>query len=94
MKRILALIPLVLVFILTLALGSQNGQLVQFNYLIAQGEFALASLLAIFFSAGFLLGWLVFGLLFLRLKMQNRTLNRTMRRQSRELELARSASKE
>ncbi|ANB55063.1 MULTISPECIES: LapA family protein [Aeromonas] len=94
MKRILALIPLVLVFILTLALGSQNGQLVQFNYLIAQGEFSLAMLLGFFFAGGFLLGWLVFGLLFLRLKMQNRTLNRTMRRQSRELELARSPGKE
>jgi len=90
MKRILALIPLVLVFVLTLALGSQNGQLVQFNYLIAQGEFSLAMLLGFFFAGGFLLGWLVFGLLFLRLKMQNRTLNRTMRRQSRELELARA----
>ncbi|WP_139411979.1 LapA family protein [Aeromonas veronii] len=94
MKRILALIPLVLVFMLTLALGSQNGQSVQFNYLIAQGEFSLAMLLGIFFTGGFLLGWLVFGLLFLRLKMQNRTLNRTMRRQSRELELARSPGKE
>lgn len=94
MKRILALIPLVLVFVLTLALGSQNGQLVQFNYLIAQGEFSLAMLLSFFFAGGFLLGWLVFGLLFLRLKMQNRTLNRTMRRQSRELELARSPGKE
>ncbi|WP_323887736.1 LapA family protein [Aeromonas veronii] len=94
MKRILSLIPLVLVFVLTLALGSQNGQLVQFNYLIAQGEFSLAMLLGFFFAGGFLLGWLVFGLLFLRLKMQNRTLNRTMRRQSRELELARSPGKE
>ena len=94
MKRVLALIPLVLVFVLTLALGSQNGQLVQFNYLIAQGEFSLAMLLGFFFAGGFLLGWLVFGLLFLRLKMQNRTLNRTMRRQSRELELARSPGKE
>lgn len=94
MKRFLALIPLVLVFVLTLALGSQNGQLVQFNYLIAQGEFSLAMLLGFFFAGGFLLGWLVFGLLFLRLKMQNRTLNRTMRRQSRELELARSPGKE
>ncbi|TNH96227.1 LapA family protein [Aeromonas sobria] len=94
MKRILALIPLVLAFILTLALGSQNGQLVQFNYLIAQGECSLAMLLGFFFAGGFLLGWLVFGLLFLRLKMQNRTLNRTMRRQSRELELARSPGKE
>ncbi|QSR48022.1 LapA family protein [Aeromonas veronii] len=94
MKRILALIPLLLVFVLTLALGSQNGQLVQFNYLIAQGEFSLAMLLGFFFAGGFLLGWLVFGLLFLRLKMQNRTLNRTMRRQSRELELARSPGKE
>ena len=66
----------------------------QFNYLIAQGEFSLSMLLGFFFAGGFLLGWLVFGLLFLRLKLQNRTLNRTMRRQSRELELARSTTKE
>lgn len=58
MKRILALIPLVLVFVLTLALGSQNGQLVQFNYLIAQGEFSLAMLLGFFFAGGFCwAGW-------------------------------------
>ena len=94
MKRILALIPLVLVFVLTLAIGSQNGQLVQFNYLIAQGEFSLSMLLGFFFAGGFLLGWLVFGLLFLPLKLQNPTLSRTMRRQSRELELARSPAKE
>ena len=94
MKRILALIPLVLVFVLTLAIGSQNSQLVQFNYLIAQGEFSLSMLLGFFFAGVFLLGWLVFGLLFLRLKLQNRTLSRTMRRQSRELELARSPAKE
>ncbi|EOD53650.1 LapA family protein [Aeromonas rivuli] len=93
MKRILALIPLVLVFIFTLALGSQNGQLVQFNYLIAQGEFSLSLLLGLFFGTGFLLGWLVFGLLFLRLKLQNRTLNRTVRRQSRQLELATASDK-
>ena len=54
MQHILALIPLVLVFVLTLALGSQNGQLVQFNYLIAQGEFSLAMLLGFFFAGGFL----------------------------------------
>src|SRR3712207_8532253 len=44
----------------------RSGQLVQFNYLIAQGEFSLAMLLGFFFAGGFLLGWLVFGLLFLR----------------------------
>lgn len=86
MKRILALVVLALVFVVALALGSQNGQVVQFNYLIAQGEFSLASLLGLFFGIGFVAGWAVFAILLLRLKIQNRALNRSVRRQSRELD--------
>lgn len=86
MKRILALIILVLVFVAALALGSQNGQMVSFNYLIAQGDFSLASLLGLFFGIGFVIGWAVFALLLLRLKLQNRALGRSVRRQSRELD--------
>lgn len=92
MKRIVALLVLVLVFVAALALGSQNGQLVQFNYLVAQGELSLAALLGLFFAVGFVVGWAVFALLLLRLKLQNRALNRSVRRQSRELDTLRSGT--
>ncbi|MGL5948461.1 MAG: LapA family protein [Aeromonas sp.] len=90
MKRMLALLPLLLVFVLALGLGSQNAQLVQFNYLIAQGEFSLAMLVGLFFAAGFILGWLVFGVLYVRLKLANRRLHRTVRRQTRQIEQTRT----
>lgn len=86
MKRIVALLVLALVFVAALALGSQNGQTVVFNYLIAQGEFSLASLLGLFFGLGFVVGWVVFAFLLLRLKLENRALGRSVRRQSRELD--------
>lgn len=86
MKIILGLVILAILFGVGLTLGSQNDQLVHVNYLLAQGDFRLSSLLAVVFVAGFLLGWLVFGLVMLRLKMNNSGLRKKVERQHRELE--------
>lgn len=86
MKIILVLVILAILFGLGLTLGTQNDQLVQVNYLIAQGEFRLSSLLAVVFVAGFVLGWLVLGLVMLRLKMSNAGLRKKVDRQYKELE--------
>ncbi|MDV2857853.1 MULTISPECIES: LapA family protein [Oceanimonas] len=86
MKIIFGLIMLAILFAVGLTLGSQNDQLVHVNYLLAQGDYRLSSLLAVVFVAGFLLGWLVFGLVMLRLKMTNKGLNKKVERQHRELE--------
>ncbi|MCC4263818.1 lipopolysaccharide assembly protein LapA domain-containing protein [Oceanimonas baumannii] len=86
MKIIFGLIILAILFAVGLTLGSQNDQLVHVNYLLAQGDYRLSSLLAVVFAGGFLLGWLVFGLVMLRLKMSNKGLNKKVERQQRELE--------
>ncbi|AEY02092.1 hypothetical protein GU3_11685 [Oceanimonas sp. GK1] len=86
MKIVFGLIILAILFAVGLTLGSQNDQLVHVNYLLAQGDYRLSSLLAVVFVAGFLIGWLVFGLVMLRLKMTNKGLNKKVERQQRELE--------
>lgn len=86
MKIVFGLIILAILFAVGLTLGSQNDQLVHVNYLLAQGDYRLSSLLAVVFVAGFLIGWLVFGLAMLRLKMTNKGLNKKVERQQRELE--------
>ncbi|ATG74138.1 LapA family protein [Zobellella denitrificans] len=86
MKIIIGLVFLAILFAVGLTLGSQNDQLVQVNYLLAQGEYRLSTLLAVVFVAGFLIGWLVFGLVMLRLKMNNSGLRKKVERQHKELE--------
>ncbi|WP_445399137.1 LapA family protein [Zobellella sp. An-6] len=86
MKIIFGLVILAILFAAGLTLGAQNDQLVQVNYLLAQGEYRLSTLLAVVFVAGFLIGWLVFGLVMLRLKMNNSGLRKKVERQHKELE--------
>ncbi|MHA6964348.1 hypothetical protein CGX12_01405 [Zobellella denitrificans] len=86
MKIIIGLVFLAILFAVGLTLGSQNDQLVQVNYLLAQGEYRLSTLLAVVFVAGFLIGWLVFGLVMLRLRMNNSGLRKKVERQHKELE--------
>ncbi|ART81430.1 hypothetical protein CBP31_01270 [Oceanisphaera profunda] len=85
MKIIIGLIILAILFAVGITLGTQNDQLVQVNYLLAQGEYRLSSLLAVIFVAGFVIGWLVFSLVLLRLKMNNKGLHKKVERQQREL---------
>jgi putative membrane protein len=85
-KIILGLVILAILFAVGLTLGAQNDQLVHVNYLLAQGDYRLSSLLAVVFVAGFLIGWLVFGLVMLRLKMNNKGLRKKVERQHKELE--------
>ncbi|MGL5727771.1 MAG: DUF1049 domain-containing protein, partial [Plesiomonas sp.] len=46
MKYLLGFLIALAVFIIGVTLGAQNETLVTFNYLLAQGEFRLSSLLA------------------------------------------------
>lgn len=85
MKIIIGLIILAILFAVGITLGTQNEQLVQVNYLLAQGEYRLSSLLAVIFVAGFIIGWLVFSLVLLRLKMKAKGLQKKVERQQKEL---------
>jgi lipopolysaccharide assembly protein A len=85
-KIIFGLVILAILFAVGLTLGSQNDQLVHVNYLLAQGDYRLSTLLAVVFVAGFVIGWLVFGLVLLRLKINNGGLRKKVERQQKELE--------
>ncbi|MGO1246128.1 MAG: LapA family protein [Oceanisphaera sp.] len=86
MKIIISLIVLIILFAVGLTLGTQNDQSVHVNYLLAQGDYRLSSLLAIIFVAGFVVGWIVFGFVLLRLRMKNSGLRKKVERQHKELE--------
>ncbi|MGL4206754.1 MAG: LapA family protein [Aeromonadaceae bacterium] len=80
MRTVLALIVLTIVVALALTLGAENQQIVRLNYLLAQDEFRLSTLLVILFTAGFFCASLLFGLLLLRARV---SLHRLRRQQAR-----------
>lgn len=92
MKRFLTLIVAVLLFVIAVALGLKNQQLININYLIAQNEIRLATLLAIIFMLGFVVAALFAVLFYLKLKLKNRQLRKLNKKQRKELNQLRSIS--
>lgn len=85
MKRFLTLVVTVLLFAVALALGFKNQQLINVNYLLAQSEMRLSTLLALVFMAGFFVSALLAGIFYLKLKITNRQLRRLNKQQRKEL---------
>ncbi|MFT6987279.1 MAG: putative membrane protein [Psychromonas sp.] len=85
MKRFLTLIVTVLLFAVALVLGLKNQQIINVNYLLAQGEMRLSTLLAIVFMAGFLVSAVFAILFYLKLKITNRQLRKLNKQQSKEI---------
>ena len=85
MKRFLTLIAAVLLFAIAVIVGLKNQQLVNVNYLIAENEIRLATLLAIIFMVGFIASTVFAGLFYLKLKMKNRQLRKLNNKQRKEL---------
>lgn len=56
MKRILVFIIVVAVFLLAAVVGSRNTDLVTVNYLVAQSEMKMATLMMVMLLLGFFLG--------------------------------------
>ena len=67
-KYLLIFLLVLAIFVISVTLG-QNDQQVTFNYLLAQGEFRISTLLAVLFAAGFAIGWLICGLFWLRVRL-------------------------
>ena len=65
MKYLLIFLLVLAIFVISVTLGAQNDQLVTFNYLLAQGEFRISTLLAVLFAVGFAIG----GLFWLRVRV-------------------------
>jgi len=70
MKFVILFLVLIVIFAISITLGANNNQSVVFNYLFAQTEFKLSTLLAVLFGSGFVLGWLLTGFFFLRVKLK------------------------
>ncbi|ADT87548.1 DUF1049 domain-containing protein [Vibrio sp. Vb2880] len=80
--KIIKIVVLLALFLIALALGSQNQEIVTFNYLLAQGEFHLSTLLGSVFVIGFLIAWIIFGSMHLKSKLEIRKLNRKLKKQT------------
>ena len=84
--RIIGIVILIFSFLVALALGAQNQEIVNFNYLLAQGEFKLSMLLGVIFGLGFLLGWVACGTLYLKARFSANSLKKKVNRQQKELD--------
>ncbi|STO64497.1 30S ribosomal protein S1 [Haemophilus parahaemolyticus] len=84
-KFILGFVIAVAVILVGITIGANNDQLITFNYVIAQSELRLSTLVAILFGFGLILGWLITGIFYLKIKLQNIALNRRVKRQSQQI---------
>ncbi len=80
MKYLLIFLLVLAIFVISITLGAQNDQVVNFNFLIVKGEYRVSTLLATLFAAGFVLGWLICSLFWLRVRL---SLVRTARKVKR-----------
>ncbi|MEZ8205128.1 LapA family protein [Vibrio splendidus] len=83
--KIIKIVAVIALFLIALALGSQNQTSVNFNYLLAQGDFHLSSLLGVVFVSGFGLAWLVFGNMHMRSQLRIHRLNKQLNKQSKQV---------
>ena len=81
-KYILGLIIVLAIVIVAVTIGANNDQVITFNYIVAESQFQLSTLVAILFGFGLILGWLITGIFYLKIKLQNIALNRRVKRQS------------
>ncbi|WP_413111409.1 LapA family protein [Thaumasiovibrio sp. DFM-14] len=89
--RVLSILLLIACFLITLALGAQNQQVVTFNYLLAQGEFTLSILLGIIFALGFIVGWAICGALYIKVRFAHKRVVKKLDKQQQELDKLRAA---
>ncbi|HDL3576523.1 TPA: DUF1049 domain-containing protein, partial [Mannheimia haemolytica] len=82
---ILGILIVIAVIIVAVTIGANNDQLITFNYIFAQSELRLSTLVAILFGLGLILGWLVTGIFYLKIKFQNVALNRRVKRQAQQI---------
>ncbi|PMG09042.1 hypothetical protein BCU98_09105 [Vibrio splendidus] len=83
--KIIKIVAVIALFLIALALGSQNQTSVNFNYLLAQGDFHLSSLLGAVFVSGFGLAWLVFGNMHMRSQLRIHRLKKQLNKQSKQV---------
>ncbi|UYI46122.1 lipopolysaccharide assembly protein LapA domain-containing protein [Vibrio parahaemolyticus] len=78
--KIIKIVAIFALFLIALALGSQNQEVVTFNYLLAKGEFHLSTLLGVVFVVGFGLAWVIFASIQLKTQLQVRRLKKKLKK--------------
>ncbi len=68
-KYVLIFLLVLVIFIISFTFGAHNDQVVTFNYLLAQGQYRVSTLLTVLFAIGFILGWVICGLFYLRVRL-------------------------
>lgn len=81
-KYILGFIIALAIVLVAITVGANNDQVITFNYIVAESQFQLSTLVAILFGLGLILGWFITGFFYLKLKLKNMSLNRQIKRQS------------
>ena len=84
-KYIFGFIIVLAIILVAITVGANNDQVITFNYMFAQSDFKLSSLVAILFGFGFLLGWLLTGIFYLKIKLQNMALTRQVKRLNQQI---------
>ena len=80
--------------LVAVTVGANNDQVITFNYIVAQSQFQLSTLVAILFGLGLILGWFITGFFYIKLKLKNIALNRQIKRQTLQInELTNSRDK-
>ncbi|MEH0017256.1 LapA family protein [Citrobacter portucalensis] len=85
MKYLLIFLLVLAIFVISVTLGAQNDQQVTFNYLLAQGEYRISTLLAVLFAAGFAIGWLICCLFWLKVLVSLSRAERKIKRLENQL---------
>ncbi|EOC0207001.1 LapA family protein [Cronobacter dublinensis] len=92
MKYLIIFLLVLAIFVVSVTLGAQNDQQVTFNFLLAQGDYRISTLLATLFGAGFIIGWIICGLFWLRVRLQLARAERKVKRLEQQLTPAEPAS--
>ena len=81
-KYILGFVIVIAIILVAITVGANNDQMITFNYIVAESQLQLSSLVAILFGLGLILGWLITGFFYLKLKLRNMALARQVKRQT------------
>ncbi len=79
-KYILILIIFLVLLLIGVTIGANNDQSITFNYIFAQTDIQLSSLIAILFTSGLILGWLVSSFFYVKLRLKHMLLTRQLKR--------------
>ncbi|THA06719.1 LapA family protein [Rodentibacter pneumotropicus] len=81
-KYILGFIIALAIVLVAVTIGANNDQIITFNYIFAESQFQLSTLVAILFGLGLILAWFITGFFYLKLKLKNMSLSRQIKRQT------------